>query len=200
MPPIALERMMTDSFDTIHVIETLKFKCQEDKKLADLISESLRKARITAEQKMDAELYHALNWPADISEYLQYLTDFAQWEPQPNNYTVWMKPGIANHQEVYDRISHFYWLISQNVGFSNNMVVENIPWFKNWLLIYAKLWEHFLNTTDTFCQEVLNSFIFDSPMYKVENAMANGWPRIPKGWLSHNPVFTNEQASHHRSF
>lgn len=187
---------MTDSFDTIHVIETLKFKCQEDKKLADLIYESLRKARITAKTDIDVELYNALIWPHDVTEYLQYLAEFVKWVPQQNSQSAWNKPGIESYQEVFDRLSHFYWLIDQKVGFNNNLVVENIPWFKNWLLDYAKLWKQLMKATDQFCQEILDSFIFDAPLYKMQNSLIDGRPTIPVGWLNCNSSLISTPGDH----
>jgi phosphatidylserine decarboxylase precursor len=71
-------------------------------------------------------------------------------------------------------------------------VVENIPWFSEWLVRYADAWGSFLDSTDSFNHEVLESFINYSPEYTVEDSMVNGRPNAPSGWLTFNQFFARE--------
>ena len=70
--------------------------------------------------------------------------------------------------------------------------VQNIPWFSEWLVGYARDWGSFLNTTDSFSQEIMDSFINDSPDYAVRDSMIDGRPNAPSGWLTFNQFFARE--------
>ncbi|HET9258092.1 MAG TPA: phosphatidylserine decarboxylase, partial [Pseudonocardiaceae bacterium] len=100
--------------------------------------------------------------------------------------------GTDGQQEVYDRLCHFYWLIDQEVGSTPPRIVENIPWFSEWLIEYARAWGSFLDTTESFNDTTLHSFIDRSPRYAVEDSMINGKPNEPSGWLTFNQFFARE--------
>ena len=102
-----------------------------------------------------------------------------------------LDPGTDEHQEVYDRLCHFHWLIDQEVG-PKNTVVQNIPWFSQWLVRFAAEWGEFLNTTDSFDDGILQSFIDYSPEYAVGDSMINGRSNAPSGWLTFNQFFARK--------
>jgi len=54
------------------------------------------------------------------------------------------------------------------------------------------VWGSFLNTTNSFNDEVLASFINDSLEYAVGDSMINGRPNSPSGWLAFNQFFARE--------
>lgn len=170
----------------------LQERAEHEEDFVALLTASLLKAKSTAQQQLDPVLYNALAWPTDFEEYLQYLTDFSTWIPQESADPAWTQPGTDQQQEVYDRLCHFYFLIDQEVGEDGSIIVENIPWFSEWLIDYANVWGSFLNTPDSFNDEVLQSFIQYSPQYRVEDSMVNGKPNNPSGWLTFNQFFARE--------
>ncbi len=182
---------MTEIIDSIQHIEILETKTKEGDDFVELLELSLRKASKIAQEQLDPILYKALKWPQNLAEYHEYLVWFAKWIPHQSDNEAWLKPGTDEHQEVYDHLCHFYWLIDQEVG-PKGKIVESIPWFSKWLIDYANLWGSFLNTTDSFNQKVLDSFINLSPEYTVEASMVNGKPNAPSGWLTFNQFFARE--------
>ncbi|WP_103069677.1 phosphatidylserine decarboxylase [Aquimarina sediminis] len=173
-------------------IEFLNEKCRIDSNFFDLLIESLEKASSSAKKNLDADLYAALDWPTNVDDYIEYLYSFSKWAPQQSGEKAWKNPEDGQSQEVYDRLCHFYWLIDQRVGNDGNTIVENIPWFSKWLVEYAKYWGSFLNTTESFNEEILESFIKYSPKYRVEDSMVDGKPNNPSGWLTFNQFFARE--------
>jgi phosphatidylserine decarboxylase len=176
-----------------YVISTFTEKIKLDKKFAELLLLSLTKAKNIAQQQLNPALFNALQWPSDIIEYTQYLTDYSKLVPQQSSNEAWKIPDSSGHQEVNDRLNHFYWLIAQEVGTGDKTtIVENIPWFSGWLIDYAKCWGEFLNTTASFSAESLASFIEYSPKYRVQDSLIHGKPNSPSGWLTFNQFFARE--------
>ncbi|MTI89253.1 MAG: phosphatidylserine decarboxylase [Balneolaceae bacterium] len=163
-----------------------------DDNFKTLLVESLTKAEQLAKVNLDRDLYNALSWPVTFNEYIVYLQEFSRWIPQQHDLPAWKTPDSNGSQEVYDRLCHFYFLIDQPVGKEGDIIVENIPWFSKWLVQYAKLWGSFLNSTDSFNQDILDSFINDSPKYRVQDSMIDGRPNNPSGWLTFNQFFARE--------
>ena len=183
---------MTAPTTSVQKIDALTAKAQADSDFVALLTGSLKQAKVIAQEQLDPALYKALRWPVDIPGYLAYLTEFSQLIPRQSGDEAWKKPGTDEHQEVYDRLCHFYWLIDQVVGPDKGTIVENIPWFSEWLVSYANTWGSFLNTTDSFSQDILDSFIKYSPDYAVEDSMIAGRPNAPSGWLTFNQFFARE--------
>lgn len=157
------------------------------------LRKSLRQAKEIARRQLNHELYHALPWPVNFLGYYKYLDNFARMVPQQSGDEVWRKPGTDENQEVYDRLCHFYWLINQEVPYEGTIVqVQSIKWFSEWLVNYAKAWGSFLDTTESFDQDILDSFRKSSPMYAVEDSMVNDRPNTPSGWLTFNQFFARE--------
>jgi len=182
---------MTTATNSTQQIEELTAKLEVDSDLAKLLTESLQQAKAIANAELDRDLFEALPWPVNIPEYIAYLSKFARWMPQQSTDKAWKAPGTDEQQEVYDRLCHFYWLIDQKVG-PDSKIVENNEWFSKWLIGYADVWGSFLDTTESFNQEILESFIKDSPEYAVEDSMVNGGPNSPSGWLTFNQFFARE--------
>ena len=178
------------------VINDFKQSALADTEFLSLLTASLEKASAQAQENLDGKLYSALDWPQDFEGYVEYLVWFAKWAPQQSDADAWKPANIPADQhasqEVYDRLCHFYWLIDQEVGPDSGRIVQNIPWFSEWLIEYANLWGSYLNTTASFNDDILQSFITDSPKYKVEDSMIDGRPNSPSGWLTFNQFFARE--------
>lgn len=184
---------MTQS-NSIAPIAELSAKLVEDHGLAAHLKASLNLAKTIAHAELDPALFQALCWPEDISDYLAYLKAFSRWIPQQSSDKAWTDPGTDEQQEVYDRLCHFYWLIDQKIGVDGK-IVENNRWFSQWLIAYANLWGSFLDTTESFSDEILKSFIENSPKYRVQDSMIGGLdgrPNSPSGWLTFNQFFARE--------
>ena len=138
-------------------------------------------------------LYEALDWPLDLNGYIKYLSDFACWVPQQSDLPAWNVEGVGS-QEVYDRLCHFYYLIDQPVGPDSKTMVQSIEGFDQWLVAYANIWGDFLDTTDSFSDEILETFIKYSPEFRVQDSMIGDPPRPnnPSGWLTFNQFFARE--------
>ena len=182
---------MSADYRSIEVIDELRARLDDDGDLERLLCQSLTAAKDTAREPLDRELFEALRWPTDRPGYLDYLAWFARWRPVQSSDEVWRAPGTEEHQEVYDRLTHFYFLINQPVGESRR-IVQDVPWFRDWLVGYAKAWGSFLDTTESFDDDLLQSFLRESPEYRVEDSMVDGRPNAPSGWLTFNQFFARE--------
>ncbi|KAA3620787.1 MAG: hypothetical protein DWQ02_28825, partial [Bacteroidetes bacterium] len=136
-------------------IKKLIKKARKDKGFIKLLEASLKKAKKQGKQ-LDKALFKALEWPTKFKDYIKYLEDFAVWIPRQSDDPAWLKPDTDQHQEVYDRLCHFYWLVDQEVG-KKKVIVEEIDWFSKWLVAYARAWGSSLDTTDSFNDDVLES-------------------------------------------
>ncbi len=154
----------------------------------DLIVQSLNLAKNKARQSLNQDLFDSLRWPTDMTTYVNYLADFVRWIPQQSGEIAWRKPGTLHSQEVYDRLCHYYYLVDQKT--SSGTIVQNIPWFGQFLIDMANLWGDFLNTPESFNETILQSFITFSPQYRVQDSMVNGKPNAP--WNSFNDFFARE--------
>ena len=174
------------------VIESLIRKTKQDKSFTELLLSSLQKAKLIAKEELNSDLFDALEWPLNIEDYKTYLISLSKWMPEECDDDVWKTPGTKSHQEVDDRLNHFHWLINQKVGENDSTIIQNINWFSKWLVDYANCWGSFLNTTDSFNQNTLDSFINNSPKYRVQDSMIAGLPNNPSGWLTFNQFFARE--------
>jgi len=172
-------------------IDELKQFLSENDELKNLLEKSLASAKALGEARLDSDLFEALEWPDNKEKYFKYLENFSQWTPDPSSDKAWTKPGTNENQEVYDRLCHFYWLINQEVKPDGSTLQDN-EWFSDWLISFAKAWGSFLNSTDSFDENILESFIKNSPEYAVEDSMINGQPNAPSGWLTFNQFFARE--------
>ncbi|MDZ4757917.1 MAG: phosphatidylserine decarboxylase [Bacteroidota bacterium] len=179
-------------FSSQFIIDKFIEKTKHDENFNKLLLASLFKAKKIATEQLNPDLFKALSWPLSLEEYNIYLVEFSKWIPRESKDAIWKIPGTNGHQEVDDRTNHFYWLVDQEVGVDNTTLVENIAWFSKWLIEYAQSWGNFLDTTDSFNQETLNTFCNNSPLYKVEDSMIGNKPNNPSGWLTFNQFFARE--------
>ncbi|WP_380282190.1 phosphatidylserine decarboxylase [Kitasatospora purpeofusca] len=182
---------MPITFTSSEVIEKLRKHLDDDKDLAKLLEDSLQQARTTAEKKLRKALFDALYWPTAISDYLDYLTTFSKWAPRQDPGEAW-SDDKGGQQEVYDRLCHFYYLIDQKVTDDGNRIVQNDPWFKDWLVEFTNAWGSFLDTPESFSDEQLKSFEDNSPRYRVQDSLVDGKPNEPSGWRTFNQFFARE--------
>lgn len=173
-------------------INAFATKAKTDSKFVALLEQSIQKARAAAQEGLDPALFKVLRWPVTLDEYVDYLSEFSRWIPQQSSDPVWTQPNTDEHQEVYDRLCHFYWLINQAVGPDGKTIVQDTPWFSTFLIDYARAWGSFLDTTESFNKDVLESFIEYSPEYAVGDSMVDGRPNSPSGWLTFNQFFARE--------
>jgi len=112
---------------------------------------------------------------------------------------------MQSHQEVYDRLCHFYFLIND---------IQNNDWFSRWLVQFARVWGKFCDSPDSISPETIYSFYELSPKFEVLDCMIpmneedrpevlpefticnrDGEPLIPNnpsGWKTWNQLFARE--------
>ena len=185
---------------------------KDDKTFIAQLEESLKKADKKAKRGekhggLKHDLYKALplkgmdGWPTNFDEYVYYLRVYSRWIPHQSPNPAWADPtDLAEHQEVYDYLCWFYWLIDQPLDSLDGGVLQNIPWFADFLVLWAREWGLFLNSTQSFNDAVLDSFRKFSPKYQVEDSMIPEVlnpdklrPNDASGrWFSFNQFFARE--------
>ena len=156
---------------------------------------------------LDPRLYEALplpgmngRWPTTFDEYVTYLTVYGRWLPHQSTNPVWVNPSptapiVGEHREVYDYLCWFFWMIDQPLVSLDGGVLQNIPWFADFLVQWAVAWGDFLDTPESFNDEILQTWIKESPRYRIqEDSMIGDPPRSnnPSGWLTFNQFFARE--------
>jgi phosphatidylserine decarboxylase precursor len=178
---------------TNSIVTELMLKTKDDNELAKLIELSIQKARSIALKELDISFYTALTWPVTIKEYFHYLNQFSKYTPNQSDKPIWQ----GQVDEVADMLHHFYWLINQDLDEEGYTLQDN-TWFSDWLVRYVRSWGGFLDTTDSFNEDILDSFIKKSPEYRVEDSMIEDpitkrkRPNSPSGWLTFNQFFARE--------
>lgn len=185
---------MKNSIDiaTNKLIDLFIEKADNDKEFTKLLLVSLHQAKHIAEKQLKPALFKALQWPLSLDEYHQYLITYSKWVPKESKDPIWIIPGTNGHQEIDDRLNHFYWLIDQKVGNEKTTLVQSIPWFSKWLIDYAQNWGDYLNTTDSFDSTTIDAFLNNAPLYRVQDSLLNGSPTTPGGWHTFNQFFARE--------
>lgn len=180
--------------DPDHVIDDLHALLQQEPEIGELLEKSLVQARKRAEEDLDRELFEVLEWPTDLAGYDAYLQDFIRWIPQQSDHPAWRTsaPEERYAKEVSDRLAHFFWLVDQQVHEDGSAVAEGSESFRRWLTDFARAWGSFLDTPESFNEEILRSFLEDAPEYHVEESLVEGRPNAPSGWLTFNQFFARE--------
>lgn len=172
-------------------VQELRNLFEREPGLADVLERSLVKARASAEAELRPELFEALEWPVDFDQYADYIKRFIRWVPRQSDAKAWqeLKPEERQAQEVNDRTAHFFFLVDQEVegGAPQNSVA-----FRAWMTDFARRWGSFLDTTESFSQETLQSFIDYAPEYRVHESLIDGRSNMPSGWLTFNQFFGRE--------
>ncbi len=103
-----------------------------------------------------------------LAQYEAYLEDFIRWVPRQSDAAAWKNqaPRDRYAKEVSDRLAHFFFLIDQNTG-ENRRAVQSSGRFQDWLTEFARQWGSFLDTTESFSQDILRSFLDDAPEYTI---------------------------------
>ncbi|WP_431239481.1 phosphatidylserine decarboxylase [Mycolicibacterium aichiense] len=176
------------------IVRSLQTLLDDDARLADVLEKSLRGAAERAAKELDADVYDALDWPRDLPEYYDYLSSFVRWIPRQTDAPAWKTsaPQERYAKEVSDRLAHFFWLVDQKVDAAEGAIAENSPEFRGWLTEFAREWGSFLDTTESFGHDILQSFLRDAPEYAVEESLIDGEPNTPSGWLTFNQFFARE--------
>jgi phosphatidylserine decarboxylase len=73
-------------------------------------------------------------------------------------------------------------------------VLQDIPWFADFLVQWANTWGDLLDTPESFNDTILQTFMTDAPRFRVEDSMIGDPPRSnsPSGWLTFNQFFARE--------
>ncbi len=181
---------------------------KDDTEFVSQLLESLKNANELAQNGgLYQPLYDALplkgmdGWPTTFEEYVYYLCVYSRWIPHQSPDSAWADPSNPNeHQEVYDYLCWFYWLIDQPLDSLDGGVLQDIPWFADFLVLWADDWGKFLNSTESFNDVVLDSFRKESPEYRIEDSMIPEVrnpdklrPNDPSGrWFSFNQFFARQ--------
>ena len=180
--------------DPDQIIEDLKHLLKEDEHLAQLLEESLKQAHERARSELNQQLYEALDWPVELAQYYTYLSQFIRWIPQQSSASAWKTsaPEERYAKEVSDRLAHFFWMIDQKVDNGSTAIAENSARFRDWLTQFAREWGSYLDTPESFNDDILASFRSDAPEYAVEESLVDGQPNMPSGWLSFDQFFARQ--------
>jgi phosphatidylserine decarboxylase len=180
--------------ETEAIIKHLHEILDKEKNLAEVLQRSLAKAREVAQADLRPDLFDALEWPQNLEEYEAYLSRFVRWVPRQADSPPWQRLAADERhaKEVSDRMSHFFWLVDQKVDDDDGAVPQSFDVFKEWLNEFARRWGNFLDMTESFNPETLQSFIDNAPEYRVHESMINGKPNMPSGWLTFNQFFARE--------
>ena len=176
------------------IVRALHTMLDQEQGLAELLEKSLQQAAKRAEEALNPELYRALDWPQTLPEYDEYLTGFIRWIPRQTDAPAWKTtaPGDRYAKEVSDRLNHFFWLVDQKVDVGDAAIAERSSVFRDWLTAFARQWGDFLDTSESFDDDILQSFLRDAPEYAIEESLINGRPNMPSGWRTFNQFFARE--------
>ncbi len=177
--------------DPDRILRDLESLLEEDRDLATTLERSLVRASERAEAELEPTLRDALEWPRDLPGYFAYLTRFLRWIPQQTDAEAWKvsAPEERYAKEVSDRLAHFYWLVDQKVDVDGTAVAESSEAFRDWLTEFARAWGGYLDTPESFSEEILASFVENAPEYGVADSLVDGRPNMPSGWLTFNQFF-----------
>lgn len=170
------------------IVDDLKRVLDHDPGVAQRLEQSLRRARESAQAQLNEDLFAALEWPQNIVEYEAYLRRFVRWVPRQTTAKAWRgtEPQERYAKEVNDRVSHFFFLVDQQV---EEEAPQGSEPFRGWMTEFARQWGSFLDTTESFSAETLQSFIDDAPEYRIYESLIDGAPNMPSGWLTFNQYF-----------
>jgi phosphatidylserine decarboxylase len=165
--------------ETNSIINELREKTKSDPDLSNAIECSLAMAKRIGHEELDPKNYQLVTWPTTIEDYLDYLTTFLRYIPHQAEDVV--------HNEVKIFLDHFYWLIGQPLE-GDQRPLRDFPWMNQWIVKYLDVWGNFLNTAESFNQDIVESFKF-SKEYCIQDSMFEGKPNNPSGWLTFNQFF-----------
>ncbi|MBO0863890.1 MAG: phosphatidylserine decarboxylase [Mycobacterium sp.] len=173
------------------IVRDLRNLLDKEQGLPERLVRSLTQARERAKAGLKPDLFGALDWPQDIAEYESYLKRAVRWVPRQSADKAWQgtKPNERYAKEVSDRMSHFFFLVDQDIG---NGALQDSETFRGWMTEFARQWGSFLDTPESFSDEILQSFIEDAPEYRVHESMIGGVSNNPSGWVTFNQFFARQ--------
>lgn len=173
------------------IIDRLHTVLDGEEGLANLLEQSLVKARDTAEKRLRPDLFAALEWPTNIAQYEDYLKRLIRWVPRQSDAKAWQEeePEGRQAKEVNDRIAHFYYLVDQEIDGS---AAQGSSEFREWMTEFSRQWGSFLDSAESFSPEILQSFIDNAPEYRIHESLVNGVPNMPSGWMTFNQFIGRE--------
>jgi len=207
-------------------LKALKRYTHINREFKKQLLESLNVARRTAKNELNPKLYDAFNldvngWPTTLKGYYTYLSWFSSYVPQQQAYDGWLDGSSqdydSTHQEVYDQLCHFYYLINQKIDTKDKqtVTVQDNEWFAQWLVKYAMVWGKFCDSAESISPETIYSFYELSKKYNITDSMIP-WneedqistkkgkytiyneegiplrPNSPSGWQTWNQLFARE--------
>lgn len=180
--------------DPDSIVDRLRDILARDEELASLLERSLVQAQTLAKDELDPDLFAELPWPVTLDEYDDYLRRFVRWVPRESGAKPWkdQSPGDRYSKEVSDRLAHYFWLVDQKVDDQDRAIVESSDLFGEWLTDFARHWGSFVDTSESFDQDILHSFLDNAPEYRVGESLIDGRPNMPSGWLTFNQFFARE--------
>ncbi|OBK16949.1 phosphatidylserine decarboxylase [Mycobacterium asiaticum] len=175
------------------IVEDLQQLLKDDPRLRSDLERSIRQAHDRAASDLDPTLRDVLDWPQNLDDYYRYVQNFIRWIPRQSDNPAWRtsSPGERYAKEVSDRLAHFFWLVDQRDD-DGGPAIERSPVFRSWLTDFARQWGSFLDTPDSFNDDILRSFLEEAPDYTVEESLIDGRPNQPSGWLTFNQFFARE--------
>lgn len=174
--------------DPNSTVRDLRKLLETEQGLSAKLVRSLRQARERGAAGLNAALFAALDWPQDVDEYEGYLERFVRWVPRQSGDEAWqgLKPDERYAKEVSDRLAHFFFLVDQDIG---DGALQDSETFRGWMTGFARQWGDFLDTSESFSTDVMESFIEYAPEYRVHESLIGGAPNNPSGWLTFNQFF-----------
>lgn len=179
------------------VVRRLRELLDDEPPLRSQLEQSMQQARTQAQAQLDRDLYNALQWPSTIDEYATYLNDFVRCDSHgspPHRRGRAGRPDTVKHRRSVT-VWHIFSGLSINLAATLVEAIESSKAFGDWLTLFARQWGSFLDTPESFNDEILRSFIDDSPEYNVGDSMAGGRPNMPSGWMTFNQFFARELNS-----
>ncbi len=180
--------------ESASIIDKLHHVLKETDGLADRVERSLVAAHAKAQAELNPAVFDALDWPTDLAAYDKYLQGFLRWIPQQSDADAWKQPAAKERfaKEVSVRLGHFFFLIDQKVDDGDTVIAENSEALAAWLTAYTREWGEFLDTPDSFDDQILDSFLRDAPEYTIEESLVNARANMPSGWVTFNQFFARE--------
>jgi phosphatidylserine decarboxylase len=181
--------------DHDQVVTDLRSMLDEQPDLAEQLRTTLAAAGDRARSELNRTLYEALEWPREVEEYCRYLRGFIRWIPQQTDAEAWKvsAPGERYAKEVSDRLAHFYFLVNEPIDEEGNSISGASSSFRDWLTRFAREWGSFLDSPESFSEEILEQFLTEAPEYTIEESLKeDGRPNTPSGWLTFNQFFARE--------
>lgn len=170
------------------IVKKLQQVLHRERGLAQLLEQSLVKARQLAEAELNPQLFAALEWPTNLDQYEDYLKRSIRWVPHQSVADAWAN-NRGHAQELSDRTAHFFFLVNQKV---DDQAPQDSATFREWMTEFARQWGSFLDTPESFSPDTLRSFVENSPEYRIHESLVDGVSNAPSGWLTANQFIARE--------